>query len=55
MEAETLGGLKKEHLLSLTQRGNYKWLEKALEQSDRKQNHRCYRGRGAKFKVFQEM
>ena len=55
VEAETLGGLTKGHLLSLTQRGNYKWLEKAFEQSDQKQKHRFYRGGGAKFKVLQEM
>ena len=55
VEAETLGGIRKGYLLNLTQRGNYKWLEKALEMSEKKQKHRFFRGGGAKFKTLQEM
>ena len=55
VEAETLGGIRKGYLLNLTQRGNYKWLEKALEMSEKKQKHRFFRGGGANFKTIQEM
>ena len=56
VDAETLGGIKKGYLLNLSQRGNYKWLEKAFELSNKKQKHRFYRGGGAKnFKILEEM
>ena len=55
VDAETLGGIRKGYLLNLTQCGNYKWLEKALEMSEKKQEHRFYRGGGAKFKTLEEM
>ena len=47
-------GIIKGHLVNLTTRGNYKWLEKALNQ-----NHRFYRGNGChnleKFKLLKEL
>ena len=55
VDAETLGGIRKGYLLNLTQRGNYKWLEKALEMSEKKQKHRFYRGGGPKFKTLEQM
>ena len=55
VEAETREGIKKGYLVNLTQRGNYKWLEKALESASQKQKHRFYRGGNSKFKILEEM